>query len=263
MLQLPNFESDSLVYKSGDLYQEEYLTSLISMLAFRLNAPESNRFMDYLINHEFKRYLPAFALISYILNYIGDDPVTDRVTVNCGGRKEKIEFLSTESYFLSLSPEEIKNAVFTCDDCEVTAVCNYRSSVNTAVTEQNRASDIEVDMPETIQKGEWFDVKIYVYASDDKECCDLNLILPAGIKTEGNFDYNRDDNDDIYVGGHALPDNRTVSMYLYGSTVYEINLRCLASVAGNFTMEKMIATECSNRDIHVSEEKTITVTDRA
>ncbi|MBR6940299.1 MAG: hypothetical protein IKH65_05820 [Clostridia bacterium] len=263
LLQLPNFESDSLVYKSGDLYQEEYLTSLISMLAFRLNAPESNRFMDYLINHEFKRYLPAFALISYILNYIGDDPVTDRVTVNCGGRKEKIEFLSTESYFLSLSPEEIKNAVFTCDDCEVTAVCNYRSSVNTAVTEQNRASDIEVDMPETIQKGEWFDVKIYVYASDDKECCDLNLILPAGIKTEGNFDYNRDDNDDIYVGGHALPDNRTVSMYLYGSTVYEINLRCLASVAGNFTMEKMIATECSNRDIHVSEEKTITVTDRA
>lgn len=249
-----------LYYKDKDEYASEYLTSLIALLSFRINATESKKLIDTLLNTKFKRHLPVFELINYILCYAGNTVKKDTVEINTGNKTVKAEFLSTDYYCLILSPDEIKNATFRCIDCNAVAICRYYSSVSTAVTEGKTDSPVRVSIPDNLSKGDMFNLEITVSTNDRNNYAGLDFVLPAGVSSSGQYSVECDGEERSYYcsSGGMDADYRSFHIGLFGETEYKITVPCFASFAGDFVLEKFVATE-ENSIIHTAEDTSIKI----
>ncbi len=249
-------EKGLLYYPDDNAYTSEYLTSLIALLAFKTNSPEGEKLVKSLANGDYRHYLPVYEIITYVRLYIGSTVTADSVDIKLGSKTVKAGFLSSEGYHISLTPEELKNAVFELNGCNVNAICRYYSSVDTASRESKDGAPVEVDMPEQIKKGETFNMKFTVSAEDKHNLLTLDFVLPAGIISPGNYSVEEEEARK-YSGQDDLPDGRTFHLNLYGSDVYTITVPCKAVFSGDFVLESFAVTE--GRVLHIAEERNITV----
>ena len=247
----------NVYYPDDDNYTSEYMTALISLLAFKINAPQGDKLIKTLMQSDYRYYLPAYELIAYVRSYIGDSVKTDSVDIKLGGETINAEFLSTERYHIYLTPAELKTAEFVCNGCSVNAICKYYSSVDTAAYEGKNGTPVEVYVPDRLEKGEMFNISFTVEANDKNNLISFDYVLPAGITCPGKYTLKSDSN---YYGvsnrGCEL-DGRSFRVWLSGSDEYIITVPCKAAFAGDFVLESFAASEGST--VHLSPETNITI----
>lgn len=119
------------------------LTSLCSVLAIRINAPEKAGMFKYMQDNSTETILSNIEKLIYLINIAPDTNQKGSFTVEVNGRKENVSLEKNKIYKLVLTPEALQSIKFTNITGDISVTSSYTGPVTDFAEDANKLVTIK------------------------------------------------------------------------------------------------------------------------
>lgn len=258
---------NEIIIKAG-LTKEDIIeaTSLCSIVAFKLNTPEKDKFFNYITRNNSEKVTVDIEKLIYVTQALISTSKTGDFTYEAGGKKGTITLENDEIFILELLPSELDELVFKDVGGDIEVRRGYEAPVKDLFKDANKDVSIkrkyELVDETKISHSEIVKVRLTVNISDSAPdgYYEITDILPPALLYTSklpNMPYDKN-----YRRGYNQGQKTMFNIYFDSDRIkntYEIVYFARAFTLGDYTADHAFIKHCNSDVAGFSERQRISI----
>lgn len=259
-------KSGDYVYIDTGIDQDDIIeaTSLMSIMALRLDSDNKYELLDYVTNNRPENILTNLEQLMFVKYDLPNVKQEASFTYELDGKKSDIKLVDTDNFTLFLNEEQISNLKFSNVSENVTAAVSYIGKVKDSGLTQNENFDITRTYQAIGGSSQTFNqsdlVKITITPNFSKSATEgyyeITDVIPAGLRYITK-EYRDDDTTyPIEIDGQRLAFGK---YYSKGEPVNPIVYYVRAAAPGTYTADNAIIMHYASNSMNLTEQEELVI----